>query len=87
MQFSSCYLFQGLSESELNQVIAIGGEIPIIRDQWLYRENSPAEHIFILENGAVELITTVDDVVELPTAIKRQAGSCFGIAALVPPHL
>jgi CRP-like cAMP-binding protein len=87
MQLSSCYLFQGLSESALNQIIVIGGEIPILKDQWLYRENEPAEHMYILKKGAVELITTVDDVVELPTSIIRQAGSCFGTAALVSPHV
>ncbi len=87
MQFSSCYLFQGLSEAQLNQIITIGREIKILKDRWLYRENEPAKHMFILINGAVELITIVDEVVELPIAIKREPGSCFGTAALVPPHL
>jgi CRP-like cAMP-binding protein len=87
MQLSSCYLFRGLSESNLKQIIALGQEIPIIKGQWLYRENEPAEHMFILKSGAVEHITIVNDVVELPTSIKRQPGNCFGTAALVPPHL
>ena len=87
MQLSSCYLFQGLSEAQLNQIISIGEETKILKDHWLYRENEPAEHIFILKDGAVELITKVDDVAELPIAIKRESGSCFGTAALVPPHV
>jgi CRP/FNR family transcriptional regulator len=87
MQLSLCYLFQGLSESQLNSLIAIGTEIRILKGQWLFRENRPAEHIFILENGAVELVNTVDDGVELPIAIKRLPGSCFGTTALIPPYL
>lgn len=87
MQLSSCYLFRGLSEAQLNQIISIGRETKVLKGHWLYRENEPAEHMFILKDGAVELITTVDDVVELPITIKREPGICFGTAALVPPHV
>jgi CRP-like cAMP-binding protein len=89
MQLSLCYLFQGLSKTQLDSLsqIAFGQKIQFQKGQWLFHENRPAEHIFILENGAVELVTTVDDAVELPITIKRLPGSCFGTPALVPPHL
>ncbi len=89
MQLSLCYLFQGLSKPQLDSLsqIAFSQKIQFQKGQWLFRENRPAEHIFILENGAVELVTTVDDAVELPITIKRLPGSCFGTPALVPPHL
>ncbi len=86
MQLSLCYLFQGLSESQLNRLTVIGEEVPVQKGQWLFHENDKAAQVFILKDGAVELLTTVDDAVELPIAITREPGSCFGTAALVPPY-
>ncbi|MGD9229047.1 MAG: cyclic nucleotide-binding domain-containing protein, partial [Desulfobacterales bacterium] len=89
MQLSLCYLFQGLSKPQLDSLsqIAFGQKVQFQKDQWLFRENRPAEQIFILENGAVELATKVDDAVELQITTKRLPGSCIGSSALVPPHL
>jgi CRP-like cAMP-binding protein len=85
MQLSSCYLFEGLSETQLNHLSTIGSETPIQAGQWLYHEGDAAEHMFILKNGAVELLTTVDEV-ELPITIVREPGNCFGTSTMVPPH-
>ena len=85
MQLSSCYLFKGLSESQLNHLITIGNETQIQAGQWLFREGEAAEQMFILKGGAVELLTTVDEV-ELPITIVRESGNCFGTSAMVPPH-
>ncbi|MGD2100345.1 MAG: cyclic nucleotide-binding domain-containing protein [Desulfobacterales bacterium] len=85
MQISSCYLFQGLSESQLNHLRAIGGEVPLKAGQWLYREGDAAGQMYVLKDGAVELLTTVDEV-ELPITIVRKPGNCFGTSTLVPPH-
>ena len=85
MQLSSCYLFQGLSESQLNQLTTIGNEASIQAGQWLFREGEAAEQMFILKDGAVELLTTVDEV-ELPITIVREPGNCFGTSTMVPPH-
>lgn len=85
MQISSCYLFQGLSESQLNHLRAIGSEVPIKAGHWLFREGETAEQMYFLKDGAVELLTTVDEV-ELPITIVRKPGNCFGTSTLVPPH-
>lgn len=85
MQLSSCYLFQGLSESQLRHLRAIGSEASIEAGQWLYREGEPAEQMYVLKDGAVELLTTVDEV-ELPITIVRKPGNCFGTSTLVPPY-
>ena len=86
MQLSSCYLFNGLSEAQLDSLIAIGNETRIRKDQWLFREDEAAEHMFILKDGAVELLTTVENDIELPITIVRTPGNCFGTSTLVPPH-
>lgn len=85
MQLSSCYLFQGLSESQLNHLRTIGNETPIQAGEWLYHEGDSARQMFILKDGAVELLTTVDEV-ELPITIVREPGNCFGTSTMVPPH-
>ena len=85
MQLSSCYLFQGLSESHYSHLMTIGSETRIRAGQWLFREGEDAEKMFILKSGAVELLTTVDEV-ELPIAIVRNEGDCFGTSTMVPPH-
>ncbi|MGD8343380.1 MAG: cyclic nucleotide-binding domain-containing protein [Desulfobacterales bacterium] len=85
MQLSACYLFQGLSEFQLDQIRAIGSEAPIKGGQWLFHEGDSAELMYVLKEGAVELLTTVDEV-ELPITIVRQPGNCFGTSTLVPPY-
>ena len=85
MQLSSCYLFKGLSESQLNKLFAISKETGIKKDQWLFREGEAAGQMFIVKEGAVELLTAVDEV-ELPIAIIRKAGNCFGTSTMVPPY-
>ena len=85
MQLSSCYLFQGLSDSQLDNLSTIGIETPIQKGQWLFREEEDTQQIFVLKEGAVELLTTVD-AVELPITILRSAGDCFGTSALVAPY-
>ena len=85
MPLSSCYLFEGLSETQVNSIIAIGNETRIQNGQWLFREGEDAEQMFVLKTGEVELLTAVDEV-ELPITIIREAGNCFGTSTLVPPH-
>jgi CRP/FNR family cyclic AMP-dependent transcriptional regulator len=85
MQLSSCHLFKDLSESQLNHLITIAHETQIQANQWLYHEGEAAGQMFILKDGAVELLTTVDEV-ELPITIVREPGNCFGTSAMVPPH-
>ena len=85
MQLSSCYLFQGLSESQLEHLRTIGSEAPMQAGQWLFHEGDAAEQMYILKYGAVELLTSVDEV-ELPITIVREPGNCFGTSTMVPPH-
>ena len=51
----------------------------------VYREGEAAKQMYVLVDGAVELLTTVDEV-ELPITIVREPGNCFGTSTMVPPH-
>ena len=88
---SSCYLFKGLSESQLHDLSAITKEVRAQKGQFLMHERQKAEELFILRQGAVELLTKVnDDLVdydfELPIAILRNPGDCTGTSSLLDPY-
>ncbi len=57
MPFSSCYLFEGLSTSQLERLEAITHEQKTQKDQWLFREGHEAEHFYLIKEGAIELLT------------------------------
>ncbi|MGD9231896.1 MAG: cyclic nucleotide-binding domain-containing protein, partial [Desulfobacterales bacterium] len=89
---SSCYLFKGLSESQIHGLLEITKEMKAQKGQFLMNEGQDAEALFILKQGAVELLTKVnDDLVdydfELPIAILRNPGDCTGTSSLLEPHI
>jgi CRP-like cAMP-binding protein len=83
---SSCYLFKKLSESRLLRLSKITKQERIKTGHFLMREGERGEALFVLKEGAVELLTTVNDDFELPIAILRNPGDCTGTSSLVEPH-
>ena len=86
MPLSSCYLFGRLSKPQLERVLAISREQKIQKDQWLFREDQEAQHFYLIKEGAIELLTVVDEHIEIPIAMIRTNNGCIGIGALVPPY-
>jgi CRP-like cAMP-binding protein len=84
---SSCYLFKGLSEPQLLRLSAITKEIQIQKGQFFMKEGQQAEELFVLKEGAVELLTKVEEGFELPIAIFRNPGDCTGTSSLVAPYV
>jgi CRP-like cAMP-binding protein len=85
MPLSSCYLFNHLSEPQRERVLSISREQKIQKDQWLFRENEEAQHFYLIKEGAIELLTVVDEHIEIPIAMIRTKNGCIGIGALLPP--
>ena len=88
---SLCYLFKGLSESQLHRLLEITNDVRAQKGQFLIYEGQKAEELFVLKYGAVELLLRVnDDLVnddfELPIAILRNPGDCTGTSSLLEPH-
>jgi CRP-like cAMP-binding protein len=83
---SSCYLFKGLSESQLLRLSEITKEEHVKKGHFLMHEGQMAEVLFVLKEGAVELLTTVNEDFELPIAILRNPGDCSGTSSLVSPY-
>ena len=84
---SSCYLFEGLSDSQLLSLSEITKQEQMKKGDFLMLEGKKAETLFVLKEGAVELITTVNDDFELPIAILRNPGDCTGTSSLLEPYL
>ena len=87
MNLLTCHLFQGLSASQLDGVTAITKEQQIEEGHWLFYEEQPAEFLYLLKDGAIELVARVEDTIEIPVSIIRPNNGCLGISALVEPHL
>ena len=71
MPLSSSFLFKELSESQLQRVTAVAKEIQIPKDRWLFQEGKTADRVYLLKEGAVELLTQVNGEYELPIKIIR----------------
>jgi len=85
MPFSSCYLFEGLSTSQFERLEAISSEQKVQKGQWLFREGEEAEQFYLIKYGAIELLTIVDEKIEIPISMVRPKNGCIGIAALISP--
>ncbi len=86
MPLSSTYLLKGLSEARLQQINDAASELEILKGHILFQEGSPADQVYVLESGAIEMLTRVDDGFELPVSIIRSPGRCIGASSLVPPY-
>jgi len=87
MPLNSCYLFQGLAQSQIEQIAAITREQQFPKGQWLFHEGLEARHLYLVKEGALELVIKVEDAIEIPIAIIRPDNGCLGIGALVEPYL
>ena len=85
MPISSCYLFERISASQLERIEAIPSEQKIQKGQWLFREDDEAQNFYLIKEGSIELLTLVDEKIEIPISMVRGKNGCFGISALVPP--
>ncbi len=86
MGLPSVYLFNNLGDEQLKKIGAITKEVSIRDGQEICKEEEEAKAIFILKTGAVELVTQVENSIELPVAILRKPGDIFGSGVLVLPY-
>lgn len=86
MEFFQSYLFKGLDDRQLENVSAIASEILMSQGQKIFTEGEEEGRIYILKEGAVEMLTRVEDALDLPISLLREPGSLFGVSALVSPY-
>ncbi len=81
------YLFKGLNDDQLKRIANIATEVSMENEQEICVEGETAKALYILKTGAVELVTKVENEVELPVCILRNPGDIFGGGVLVAPYL
>ena len=86
MPLNSCFLFAGLSQSQIERIAAITQEQQFQKDQWLFHEDQEAQHLYLVKDGAVELLFKVEDTIEIPIAIIRPDNGSLGVGALIEPY-
>jgi CRP-like cAMP-binding protein len=86
MPLNSCFLFAGLSQSQIERIAAITQEQQFQKDQWLFHEDQEAQHLYLVKDGAVELVIKVEDAIEIPIAIIRPDNGSLGVGALIEPY-
>jgi len=86
MDLRLCYLFTGLAEEQLNRISSAAKEVSMVKDQRIFTGGNPAFALHILKDGAVELMMKTENELEIPVAILREPGDCFGTSALMPAH-
>lgn len=82
---SSCYLFKGITSNQIDELAKVVNEVDFEKDAWLFHEGSQADRLYFMVTGAVDLLTTIESDVELPTARLKTSGDCLGTGALVEP--
>jgi CRP-like cAMP-binding protein len=86
MTAASCYLFQNLPAEKIKAIGAISRVQTLPAGQWLFHKTDRAENIYLVEEGAIELLMPVEPDIEVPVALIRPGNGCVGIGALLEPY-
>jgi len=70
----------------MNALEAISGLQTVRKGQWLFHKAESAEHIYLVEEGAIELVMPVEPDIEIPVALIRPGNGCVGVGALLDPY-
>ncbi len=87
MTVASCYLFRGLPAEKIKAIDTICIPQTLASGQWLFHKAEKARNIYLLEEGAVELLVPVEPDIEVPVALIRPGNDCVGIGALLEPYI
>jgi CRP-like cAMP-binding protein len=82
-------LFGGLDPTMLRAIAMLGEEASYEQGDWLFREGDPANTLFLVLDGSVELTISLslDGASEQQARLDtRTVGELIGWSALVPPH-
>lgn len=86
MNLPTCKLFEGFTNRHCECFFDLIEETTCKQGEWLFREGDSAEQLYCIRKGAVELLTSIDDAIELPITILRSEGNFFGTSSLIAPY-
>jgi CRP-like cAMP-binding protein len=81
--------FAGLTDEELSRIAQIANERPYPAGAVVFREGEVASHLYVLTDGAVELVYEIPTTKEVTTSFVGSiaAGEPFGLSAFNEPYL
>ena len=86
MELNRCFLFKGLSDDQIKKITAVATDVSMEDGQEIFKDGEEAQALYIVKTGSVELLTKVENGIELPICLLRNPGDMFGSGVLVPPH-
>jgi len=72
--------------AKLDALNGISKSQVVPQGQWLFHKSEIAEYIYLVEDGAIELVMPVEPNIEIPVALIRPGNGCVGVGALVEPY-
>lgn len=87
MTADSCYLFRNLPAEKIKAISAISNPLTVQRDQWVFHKADSAKNLYMVEEGAIELVMPVEPDIQIPVALIRPGNGCVGIGALLEPYV
>lgn len=80
-----CEILQGLSQDERNLFSSLAETESFKTGALIFLQDSPAEKVYILDQGSVALKTVLQAGLEITFEIFNRTGTPFGWSALVEP--
>lgn len=78
-------LFQSLNEFQLADLLSHSAEITCAGGQTIFNQGDPAEFLYVLIQGTVELSVKAEEKIALMTSRVEKEGMIFGIPSLLEP--
>ena len=85
-------IFSVLDLAQLDEIVEIAEDLTFEEGEVIFRENEPAQALYILLRGSIDLFFMVE--VEYRPELRKELyfdvikpGDVFGISALIPPYI
>lgn len=86
MTAASCYLFRDMPADKMGALEPISRTESISAGHWLFHKDDRADKIYMVEQGAIELLMPAEPDIEIPVALIRPGNGCVGVGALLEPY-
>ena len=83
---AKCEIFKGLSPDERKLFFPLSETESFKTGDLIYRQDTPAEKVYILDRGSVALKTVLPAGLEISFEVLERKGTPFGWPALVEPY-
>jgi len=80
-------LFESLSGDQVEAIIRLGQEKSFVPGEEIFKHGQKAETFYVLLDGSVSLTIRAQEGIDLMAETLEKAGTPFGTASLIEPHI